>query len=70
MRKHKFQGLTVQKTIIDLGPTEKLADSAYVALSIVQNLSDLMVEPTSFERLQSVEKSLNFKFRVIKEKAN
>ena len=38
---HRFLGHTVQKDIVDLGPTEKVAGLAYVALSRVKNLSDL-----------------------------
>ena len=63
---HKFQGLTIHNTFVDLGPTGKVADLANVALSRVNNLSDLMAEPTSFERLGSVKKSVNLKFRIIK----
>ena len=58
----------LQKTIADLGPTEKVAGLAYVVLARVKNLSDLMVEVTSFEMLQSIKKSINFAFRVIEEK--
>ena len=36
----------------------KLID-AYVALSRAENLSDCIVEPTSFDRLQNVKKSEN-----------
>ena len=60
--------MTIQKPIVDLSPTEKVTGLACVALSRVKNLSDLLVHLTSFERLQSVEKSVNFKFRVIEEK--
>ena len=35
---HKSQRLTIDKTIVDLGPTEKVAGLAYVALSRVRNM--------------------------------
>ena len=40
----KSQGLTIQKTIVDLGPVEKVVSLAYVALSRVKNISNLMVD--------------------------
>ena len=49
-----IQGLTLSKAIVDLGPSEKVAGLAYVALSRVTSLYNLMVEPTSFERLTAV----------------
>ena len=42
---HKSQGLTEAKTWIDLGPSEKAAGLAYIALSRVRKLEDLVVEP-------------------------
>ena len=60
--------MTIKKPIVDLSPTEKVTGLAYVGLSRFKNLSDLLVHLTSFERLQSVEKSVNFKFRVTEEK--
>ena len=43
---HKSQELIMQKTIAELGPTEKVVSR----LSRVKNLPDFMVEPTSFDR--------------------
>ena len=48
---HKFQGLTISRPIVDLGPSDKVAGLAFVALSKVRRLPDLMLEPTSLERL-------------------
>ena len=49
---HKSQGLTIQKTIVDLSLTGQVAGYAYVALSRAENLSDCIVEQASFDRLQ------------------
>lgn len=60
----KSQELIRQKSIAELGPTEKVVSR----LSRVKDLPDFMVESTSFERLQSVKNSLNFKFRLTEKK--
>ena len=60
---HKSQGLTLSKAIIDIGRTEKVAGLAYVTLSRVKALSDLLIEPTSHERLLAVKLSNNFIYR-------
>ena len=65
---HKSQGLTLNKAIVDLGPKEKVAGLAYVAISRVRKLSDLIIIPTTHERLTSVQNSANFKFRLEEEK--
>ena len=41
---HKSQGLTIPKAIVDLGPIERVAGLAYVAVSRVRRL---MIEPNS-----------------------
>lgn len=64
---HKSQGLTLKKSWVDLGPSENVAGLAYVALSRVRKLSDLVIEPMSFERLQSIKKTSNYKFRLLEE---
>ena len=60
---HKAQGLTLGKVQIDLGKQESVAGLAYVVLSRVEQLHDLVIEPMSFERLQAVTKLKNFMFR-------
>lgn len=52
---------------MDLGPSENVAGLAYVALSRVRKFSDLVIEPMSFERLQSIKKTSNYKFRLLEE---
>ena len=64
---HKSQGLTLKKSWVDLGPSENVAGLAYVALSRVRKLSDLVIEPMSFERLQPIKKTSNYKFRLSEE---
>ena len=57
---HKSQGLTLSKAWIDIGPSEKVAGLAYVALSRVRALNDLVSEPITLERLNTVKKSCNY----------
>ena len=64
---HKSQGLTIPRAVIDLGLNEKVAGLAYVAISRVRKLSDLVIEPTSHERLTAVKLSSNFAFRLQEE---
>ena len=65
---YKSQGLTLNKAWIDLGPAEKVVGLAYVALSRVRRLHDLVIEPMTLERLQAVQKTSNYKYR-LKEKS-
>ena len=65
---HKSQALTISQSIVDLAPSEKVADLAYVALSGVRRLPDLMLEPTSLEKLHAVRKTTNFEYRIAEEK--
>ena len=64
---HKSQGLTLDKAWIDLGASEKCIGLAYVAVSRVRKLSDMIIEPMTFERLQAVKKSKDFEYRKIEE---
>ncbi len=64
---HKAQGLTLKNVWIDLGCSEKAAGVTYVALSRVRKLSDLAIEPMTFERLKAVKKNSNFKYRKLEE---
>lgn len=60
---HKFKGLTLSNAVIDLRPTEKVAGLAYVALSRVSKMSDLILEPTALDGLNSVKQTKNFHYR-------
>ena len=64
---HKSQGLTLELAWIDLGKSERVAGLSYVAISRVRNLSNCVIEPMSFERLQSIRKSTNFLYRIEEE---
>ena len=64
---HKSQGLTLSKPWIDIGPSEKVAGLAYVALPRVRALNDLVIEPMTLERLNAVKKSSNYEYRVKEE---
>lgn len=65
---HKAQGLTLKNTWIDLGPSEKAAGLTYVALTRARTLSNLVIEPMTFERLKAVQKNSNYKYRILEEK--
>lgn len=65
---HKSQGLTLDKVFIDLGRHEKTTGLSYVAISRVRKLDDLLIEPMSFERLTSIKKNKNLKYRLEEEK--
>ena len=56
----KSQGLTLPNVIIDIGAKVSVADLAYVAISRVGNLSDLIIEPTTLDRLNAVKKQRIF----------
>ena len=64
---HKSQGLTLPKAWIDIGQTETTAGISYVAISRVKTLSSCIIEPMSFERLKSLKKSTNLKYRLEEE---
>ena len=64
---HKSQGLTLKNGWINLGPSEKVAGLAYVALSRVRKLSNLVIEPMTFDRLHSIKKNSNYRYRLLEE---
>lgn len=64
---HKAQGLTLNNIWIDLGPSEKAAGLTYVALTRVRRISDLVIEPMAYDRLKSLQKTSNYKFRLLEE---
>jgi len=61
------QGVTLKKCWIDLGTSERVAGLTYVAFSRVCKLSDLVIEPVTFERLHPVKKTSNYKYRLLEE---
>ena len=64
---HKSQGLTLNKAIVELETTEKVAGLAYVALSRVRSINDLIIIPFSFECLSMIRKAANFVYRIKEE---
>ena len=64
----KTQGLTLPNAIIDIGAKENVAGLAYVAISRVGKLSDLIIEPTTSERLNAAKKTKKFQYRLDEEK--
>ena len=64
---HKSQGLTLKKVWVDIGKSERVSGLSYVALSRVKQMSDMIIEPMSFQRLQSVTNSRNFSLRLKEE---
>ena len=65
---HKSQGLTLSKAWIDIGRSERTAGISYVGISRVRALSSCILEPMTFERLTTIRKSVNLKFRLEEEK--
>ena len=53
--------------MIDLGPSEKETKLTYVALSRISNISDLILEPTTLDKLNLVKLRRNFHYRCKKE---
>ena len=64
---HKSQGLTLPKAWINIGRTEKTAGISHVGISRVRALSHCIIEPMTFDRLKSLKKSANLKFRLDEE---
>ena len=65
---HKSQGLTLDKAWIDLGTSEKFIGLAYVAVSRVRKLKDMVIEPMTLERLQDVKNRKDFEYREAEER--
>ena len=59
---HKSNGLTLPNAIVDVGAKESVAGLAYVAISTVGKLSDLIIEPTTLDILNAVKKVKNFQY--------
>ena len=57
--------ITLNDVWVDLGPTEKVADLTYVALTRVRKISNLVIEPMSYDRLKCVKKTSNYKYRLL-----
>ena len=64
---HKSQGLTLSKAWINIGKTERTPGTTYVALSRVKTLSSCVIEPITYERLESIKSSKTLKYRLNEE---
>lgn len=60
---YKSQGLTLPKTWVDIGKSEQTLGITYVGLNRVKQLSSLVVEPMTFDRLKSIKRSNTLKYR-------
>ena len=65
---HKSQGLTLEKAWVDSGTKETTLGLTYVALSRVRNLSSLVIEPITFQRLLEIRKKEMLHYRLNEEK--
>lgn len=65
-RSYTYISLILKDIWIDLGLYEKAAGLTYVALTRVRAISDL-IESMSYNRLEPIKKTSNYKYRVLKE---
>ena len=65
---HKSQGLTLEKTWVDTGKSEKFTGLTYFGFSRVRKLQDLIVELMTLERLQCIKYKDTLLYRVLEEK--
>ena len=54
---HKVQGDTLDKGVISLGKSEKSLGQTFVQISRFKKLTDFLVQPFPFDRLQKIAKS-------------
>ncbi|XP_068723547.1 ATP-dependent DNA helicase pif1-like [Montipora capricornis] len=64
---HQSQGMTLNKAWVDIGKKESTLGITYVAVSRVRNISSLVIEPMTFERLQKIKNSELLKYRLKEE---
>ena len=64
---HKSQGLTLDKSWVDIGTKESTLGISYVAMSRSRNLSSMIIEPMTFEKLTSIKSAPNMKYRFAEE---
>ena len=61
---HKSQGLNIPNFVVDIGPNENVAGLAYVAISRVRKLSDMIMEPLTLEQLNAPTDFKSFQYRI------
>lgn len=64
---HKSQGMTLNQAWVDIGKKESTLGITYVAISRVRNISSLVIEPMTYERLQKIRNSELLKYRLKEE---
>lgn len=64
---HKSQGLTLPKAWINIGSSEKTSGLTYVAISRVKTLDSCVIEPMTVDRLGSIKKNPQLKYRIAEE---
>ena len=65
---HKSQGMTLEKAWVDIGKKECTLGITYVALSHARNLTSLVIEPMTYDRLSSIKKMQSLSYRLQEEK--
>lgn len=63
----QIPGFNSRQMLDDLGTSERVAGLTYVALSRVCKIFDLVIEPVTFDRLHSLKKTSNYKYRLLEE---
>ena len=63
----KSQGLTLPKAWINIGSSEKTSGFTYVAISRVKTLDSCIIEPMTLDRLTSIRKNPQLKYRIAEE---
>ena len=64
---HKSQGQTLDKAVVDLGRSEATAGLTFVCLSRAKRLTDLLIEPMTFERLSKLGEKPTLRLRLREE---
>lgn len=67
MNIHKSQGLTLTKAWIEIGKGEKTPGISYVAVCRWRTLASCVIEPMTFERLESLKKSVGVQYKLQEE---
>ena len=65
---HKSQGMTLEKAWIDIGKKEKTLGTTYVAISCACNLTSLVIEPMTYDRLSNIKTIPSLQYRLEEER--
>ena len=61
---HKSQGLNIPNFVVDISPKENVAGLAYIAISRVLKLSDMIIEPPTLEQMNAITDFKSFQYRI------